>query len=299
MSEHADPATLPAQPLLRRDAALLVGGEGDLRIALSARRVVTVVQAPAGLAEWLASLNGLRSLSQVLADAPLDEGQARALLAELDRAGLLADANHGVPFRHVADAQHDALRLAGRREAPGMTNQVHVAGSRRWIAPVSSALQVPGIAAGPATPGRCDLTLIVGDAFDPAGSAASGAAMARGVPHVSVQISAVDAALLPLTVPGCTACLRCWQLQRDHRAPDWAVWVLHGDVPDPPLLPNHHRALVLALIVEHTLDALAVLQRNASDPSTAAERYLDLRRGSVELRTIGTHPACGCDRRAA
>lgn len=300
MPAPTPPSPLPAQPLLRRDAVLIVDGRGDLRIALSARHVVTVVDAPAGLAPWLRRLNGLLGLAQAVAAAPVDEEQAKALLSELGRAGLLADANHGVPFRRSSDEERDALRLAGR--APIATTPqrlVSVTGSRRWTPPVTSALQVPGVAAGHGWPQGADLVVIVADAFDPAGETASRSAMAAGSPHLSVLISAVDVSLLPLTLPGRTPCLRCWQLQRDLRTPDWGVWASPGAPPDPPLLPTHHRALVLGLIVEHTLAALAALGAQGHQPSTTPERYLDLRRCSVELRQIGAHPACGCIRAAA
>lgn len=285
---------LPAQPLLRRDAALLCHGSGDVRIALSARQVVTVVGAPARLPEWLESLDGLHSLEQVVAGAPVDPPQARRILTELDRAGMLADADHGMPFRAAGDVQHDALLLADRRRA-GRRGQrtVAVAGSRRWRSPVCAALRLPGVSVEPGNGDGADLLVIVTDAFDTSGESTAAGAMARGLPHVCAVISAVDAVLLPLTLPGRTACWRCWQLQRDSRTPDWAAWAFRGQRPDEPRLPQHHRALVLGLLVEHTLNALDRLD------ATATERYLDLRKGTVRLRSIEPYPACGCIRLAA
>lgn len=290
---------LPVQPVLRSDAALLTPDNGDLHVALSARHVITVVGAPPGLLEWLNGLDGTMSLAQAIAAAPLDASQATVLLAELDRAGLLADANHGLLFRRAEDEQRDALMLAARTRgtaasAGGSRRVVSVSGSTRWVALVTAALQLPQVSLQDRPDASADLNLIVGGVFDPAAGAAADTAMANGWTHLCVLISAVDAALMPLTVPGLTACRRCWALHRDRRAPDWAGSLHPARRPAPPRLPHHHRALVLGLIVEHTLQALSCLQR-----PTARERYLDLRRGTVELRSIEPHPACGCARAAA
>ena len=118
--------------------------------------------------------------------------------------------------------------------------------------------------------------------------------MAAGLPQLLIEVSAFDVLLSPLTLPGRTACPRCWSLHTDAREPDWREWLYRGRTPAPPQLPTHHRALVAAVAVDHTLAAAAVL-RGAAQPGLAAlERRVDLRSGAVASAPIRPHPACGC-----
>ena len=303
--------SLPRLPQLRRDAAVLAVRGGVLHLALSARQVLSVANASPELVHWLLLLDGTMHLDDALACAPVSDAEARYLLAELDRGGFLAEANEGLLFRRSETAQHDALRLAqqtragasratGGRPARAQLT-VGLAGEQGWTQALGRALALPGLRVQQAA-ARADLLLVIGDALDPKAQEAGAAALAGGTPHVSVAVSAVDAVMLPLTVPGRTACRRCWALQRDNRVPDWSAWIYAGRQPDPPTLPSHHRALVLALVVEHLLCAVPAV-RNPHDPAALAaasvERYLDLRRATVTVEPIRSHPACGCIPRAA
>lgn len=304
---------LPLQPLLRRDAALLALRNGTLHLALSARQVLTVDNASLELVDWLLLLDGTTHLDAALAAAPVPESDARYLLAELDRGGFLAEANEGLLFRHDEAAPTDALRLAqqaragscrstGRPHARGGDLVLWLRGDRDWTQPLQRALALPGLRVQPDGSGTPDLVVVMAAALDPAAESAAAMAMAKGTPHVCIAVSAVDAVMMPLTLPGRTACRRCWALRRDNRVADWPAWTYGGRLPDPPRLPVHHRAMVLGLVVEHLLSVLPVL-RDPEDPhlrSTASlERYLDLRRATVEVVALDSHPSCGCIRSAA
>ncbi len=296
------PGPLPAMPALRRDVAVIARPRQPLLIAASARHVVQVVAPPAGLAEWLAGLDGSHDVAQAVAAAPLPLRDAYFLLRELDRAGLLTDANHGHPFRSRATASRDGLRLAAqardgavRRSRPRPeATAVGISGDRNWVPVLEAALVGCPEQVRLSTSTDPALLVTIGTTFADGSASARSRAMAGAIPHLDVTVSAFDAVLSPLTVPGRTACYRCWTLRTDRRSGDWAEWTFGGRTPEPPRPPAHHRALIVALAAEHTLAAVDVLRGRLAPGSAELERVLDLRTATVRARPVGPHPACGC-----
>lgn len=296
---------LPLRPYLRSDVAVIARPRQPLTIAGSARHVVHVVSPPTGLADWLASLDGAVALGEAVAAAPLPADQAGYLLGELRRAGLLGDANAGRAFSDPAAGQRDALDQAARardgsipRRTEGSPTPVAVRGGDTWAQPLRAGLgSCPAHVRLTAEP---DAVLVVSIttafAADPD---ARGRMWAEGAAHLAVVISAYDALLSPLSIPGRTACPTCWSLHTDARHHDWRDWTVGGRPPRPPRLPAHHRALVTAVAVEHILTAAAVLRGEAVPELAALERSVDLRAGTVSCRSVSPHPACGCCRAAA
>ncbi len=293
---------LPSQPCLRPDAVVIADAGAPVRIALSARHVVAIDSPPPGLSEWLVSLDGTVPLADASATAPLPPDEALELLGELDRAGLITDASTGLLFRSRESLQSDAVRVAAqarsgaiRRPAPkAAPSRVWVTGCADWARPLSDAVARCGGATCASDESRADLVVVIADAFDHRSRELASRAMAIGIPHVGVEISAVDAVFTPLTIPGRTACRRCWSLQVEEPADDLPARAFAGRLPEPPRLPAHHRALVLALALEHTLCAGEVLSGGLPPDQGEQERYLDLRATAIQNRRVQPHPACGC-----
>lgn len=289
---------LPARPQLRRDVAIIARPLQPLLLAGSGRHVLTVHSPPADLAAWLEGLDGTVSLEQALLVAPLPTESAHYLLVELTRAGLLSDGNAGRAFADSAHLQRDALRQNERARdgaLPGEPGSSPVAAAlaapAEWTRLLGTALRACPEQITLVGSGQARLLVTVATPFrePPAASA-----MAAGLAQLLIEVSAFDVLLSPLTLPGRTACPRCWALRTDAREPDWREWLYRGRTPAPPQLPTHHRALVTAVAVEHVLAAAAVLRRQAQPGLAALERRVDLRSGTVASAPIRPHPACGC-----
>ena len=293
-----NPRPLPAWPRLRRDVTIIALPLQPLLLAGSGRHVLTVHAPPADLAGWLDGLDGTVSLEQALLAAPLPTEPAQYLLVELSRAGLLIDGNAGRAFAEAEHLQRDALRQAERARdgaLPGAGDSRPVAASlaaptqwRRLLGPALRECREQITLVGP---GEARLLVTVAT---PLQEPPAASAMAAGLPHLLIEVSAFDVLLSPLTLPGRTACPRCWSLHTDAREPDWREWVYRGRAPAAPQMPTHHRALVTAVAVEHTLAAAAVLRGEAQPGLAALERRVDLRSGTVVSAPIRPHPACGC-----
>lgn len=296
---------LPALPHLRGDTAVIARPRQPLLLAGSACHVVTVLSPPPGLTAWLHGLDGTQPLEAALLAAPLPTEAARYLLQELDRAGLLGDGNAGRSFADPAHYQRDALRLADRARdgalpvAPA-THPLPVAlrGAAQWVRPLGTALSGCASHVALVAADQARLVVDIDTAFATPGVADRGALLADAA-KLRVAISAFDALFSPLSLPGQTACPRCWSLQTDVRQPDWEDWLYAGRCPQPPHVPTHHRALITAVAVEHILTAAAVLRGAALPDAAARDRRIDLRAGTVSSAPVAAHPACGCIRRAA
>ena len=301
MHVPAGGAVAPAMPCLRPDAAVLPAG-GALLIAMSARHVVQIIAPPGRLADWVRSLDGTIQRDDAVAAAPLPPQDAQYLLGELDRAGLLLDGARGLPFRGSAEQQRDALRVAAqtrdgairRTQPPAPPTRVRVCGSADWTRPLTAALAACSEDVRLVEGGSAELLVAIGAAFDPRREDAIGAAMASGMPSASIEVSAADAVFSPLTIPGRTACRRCWELTCDDRPEDWAAWLIGGRTPDAPRLPAHHRALVVAMAVERVLLCVGVLRADLLPQRAAVDARLDLRTFTLTTSAVAPHPMCGC-----
>lgn len=296
---------LPVRPYLRSDVAVIARPRQPLTIAGSARHIVQVVAPPEGLGAWLVALDGTVAAAEATLTAPLPPDQARYLLSELDRAGLLGDANVGRAFSDPSLGQRDALEQAARARdgslpvsAAAAPIAVAVRGGEEWARPLRAALgSCPAQVRLVAEPDAA-LLVSVATAFG-AASDTGGRMWSGGAAHLALVISAFDALLSPLGIPGRTACATCWSLHTDARHHDWPDWTVGGRPPRPPRLPSHHRALVTAMTVEHILVGAAVLRGEALAELASLERTIDLRSGTVSCRSVPPHPSCGCCRAAA
>lgn len=297
-----DEPLLPYLPCLRRDAVVLNGPDSSIRIASSARHVVTIPDPPDGLVDWLAGLDGSLLLQESLLSCDLPTELLRYMLRELDRAGLLIDANTGQPFRAAGGEQRDALLLARQARDGAVRNSagspapvmVWVRGSSSWTGALTEAIGATSGQLAPSDESKAELMVAIGDSHDESVAAHCDSAAGLGLAHLAVWISAVDAVLSPLMMPGATACRWCCCSMFDERGDDWPTWSYGGRTPERPRLPAHHRALVLALVVEHALIAADVMRGRLDPGSADRERMLDLRRGTVSVLRRQAHPACNC-----
>ena len=289
MPSESSSLQLPAWPCLRPDAQVVAPPRGSLHVALSLRHLVSIENPPAGLAEWLVGLDGLVPLAEAIGNAPVPDEDAAHVLAELDRAGLLADASYGVPFRHVEDEQGDALGLASRARGvghPPPAGRVWVAGQEPWRSRLASALDgCTGLAYSVAGP-PADIVAVISGPFQQEPGGATDRADALGIPRLSVKVSAVDAVMSPLDAD-CASC------RGREVADDWGTWLFGGRAAAAPRLPVHHRALVIATAVEHILTAVSTATGGSLTPRAGYERVVDLRRGTVTLRQGGS-AGCAC-----
>ncbi|MEH3078672.1 MAG: TOMM precursor leader peptide-binding protein [Quadrisphaera sp.] len=114
----------------------------------------------------------------------------------------------------------------------------------------------------------------------------------EGVPHLGVLQLGTSAVVGPLVRPGAGACLRCLDLHRTDRDPEWPRLLPQlAAPPGGPLRPEppHLAALAAAVAVQQ-----AVAQLLGHDPAALdATVELDLT-GALGVRPWSAHPACGC-----
>ncbi len=158
-----------------------------------------------------------------------------------------------------------------------------------------------------AAPGlqRPDLVVLVGrDAVDPGAAALL---VAGDVPHLAIVLRERDAAVGPLVVPGDGPCLRCLDLHRRDRDPEWprVLPQLARPARRPPGEEASLSALAAALA---TSQALAWLDRDVPAGAAAASTRepdvgpvtrgatleVSLPDGGIALRPWSAHAECGC-----
>lgn len=115
----------------------------------------------------------------------------------------------------------------------------------------------------------------------------------RLVPHLLAEVRGEVGVVGPLVSPGSSACLRCLDLTRADRDPDWPLIALQLGEPVRGVQPCDS-GLALAVAAQTALQALAFLDA-ASLPATVG--------GTLELvlpdwrwrrRSWQLHPDCGC-----
>jgi hypothetical protein len=149
------------------------------------------------------------------------------------------------------------------------------------------ALTVPVAAAAPERAAPDLVVLAPAEGF---GRRAAAAAGASATAHLLVLVTAGSATVGPLVVPGRSSCVRCHDLHRTDRDPQWPqiVGQLESRSPAPagPLL-------VLAAAVLAVGEVLGWLRSGAA---AAVDGTLDLAEpgGRVRRRSWTPHPACGC-----
>ncbi|MBW0114868.1 hypothetical protein [Pseudonocardia abyssalis] len=114
--------------------------------------------------------------------------------------------------------------------------------------------------------------------------------LSDGVAHLPVRLRDGVGVVGPLVLPGRSACLRCLDLHRRDRDPDWpgVVVALVGTTgaADP--------ACVVATAALGTAQALAALDDTAAPPALDATIELDVGAATSLTRRWSRHPDCGC-----
>ncbi|WP_299035787.1 hypothetical protein [uncultured Pseudokineococcus sp.] len=148
-------------------------------------------------------------------------------------------------------------------------------------------------AAGTSAAGEADLVVLVADGAPPPARAAQ--LLRADADHLAVVLRERSAVVGPLVVPGRTACLRCLDLHRADRDPEWprvAAQLAHpvagGGRPDVVLL-RLTTALVVAQALAH-LDA-APPPSHAAAHGRAPDRGAPARRGGRPTAPAPATPA--------
>lgn len=124
--------------------------------------------------------------------------------------------------------------------------------------------------------------------------------MRSGVPHLVATTYERVGVVGPLVVPGLTPCLRCLDLHRVDRDPDWplvaAQLAAPGRAPSAPWSVAACDVVLATAVAAHAaLAALTYLDDPDADPPLSGA-VLELRpaHGQPRHRTWTSHPSCGC-----
>jgi hypothetical protein len=139
---------------------------------------------------------------------------------------------------------------------------------------------------------RPDLVVLVGHgAVDPH---RYDGLLREDVPHLAVLVRERDVVVGPLVLPGASACLRCLDLHRRDRDPEWPRLVPQlaagsdgSPAPEETVLVAIGSALAAA-------QALAHLDARCRPATVDATLEVALPDGLVDVRPWSAHPACGC-----
>ncbi len=115
--------------------------------------------------------------------------------------------------------------------------------------------------------------------------------MREDVPHLAVVLREQSAVIGPLVRPGSSACLRCLDLHRRDRDPEWPRLV-----PQLPGVAQDAEETALAALASSlaTAQALAHLDGRVTPACLDATIETCLPDGLVAVRPWSTHPECGC-----
>ncbi len=157
---------------------------------------------------------------------------------------------------------------------------------RRRAAAAAAGL---GVRACDVRDGDPDLALIIGHRALAAHT--HDGLLRHDVPHLPLVLRERDAVVGPLVEPGRTCCLRCVDLYRADRDPQWLTVVRQiggrpGPIPDPTLLDS-----AVGLLVSEALLALDRRRRPTSWGASIAVRLDD---PVPVIRRWPAHVRCGC-----
>jgi hypothetical protein len=115
--------------------------------------------------------------------------------------------------------------------------------------------------------------------------------MREDVPHLAVVLREQSAVVGPLVRPGSSACLRCLDLHRRDRDPEWPRLV-----PQLPGVAQAGEETTLAALASSlaTAQVLAELDGQVTPACLDATIETCLPDGLAAVRPWSTHPECGC-----
>ena len=275
------------RPRLDPTAAVLTRRFGDVQVGWSPERALLVrpsrPEATGALARLLVCVDGVRALEELrplAAEAGLTEAEFAVLLDELGAAGLLrwTPPPGSEPRRRIVlhgrgplgDALADGLGAAGigvRRSQ----------GRELDLGPGGTAVDLVVL---------CDQQVA-----DPCLLADL---VSTGTAHLVVRLRDGAGLVGPLVLPGRSSCLRCADLHRSERDPEWpalAAQLLGRTGHGSPAAVRATAALALGQ-VEHLLRGGS--GGEDAPGSLGATLELDLRTDSLRRRPWEPHPRCGC-----
>jgi hypothetical protein len=121
--------------------------------------------------------------------------------------------------------------------------------------------------------------------------------LAGGVAHLLAEVRDTVGVVGPLVLPGSSACLRCLELSRTDRDPDWPA--LSAQLSQPPRAPAAcDGVLAAAVAAQAAAQALAALEGAARPAAVGATLEMALPDWRWRRRSWAVHPDCGCVRAA-
>ena len=118
--------------------------------------------------------------------------------------------------------------------------------------------------------------------------------LAADLPHLSVVVRETSVVVGPLVVPGRSACLRCLDLHRTERDPQWPLVLAQLRQPDAPRLPREETALAQVAAGVAALQVLGHLDGHGTPTAIGAPLEVELPDGLTCRRPWPAHPSCGC-----
>lgn len=246
-----------------------------------------LLRPPAGvaaetMAEVLRLLDGAHNPSEIAWQANragIDDGDIEQILAELDRAGVLARV---------------------RREP--VVRSVHLHGRGPLADGIASALAGRRVRVGRSTPDRSgdgmrthgvDCVVLTDELIPDPGTVAD--LMAAGVAHLPVRMRDGRGVVGPLVLPGRTSCLRCADLTRTDLDPEWP----HVAAQLLGRVGHSAPEAVLAAAALAVSELTALIDGDASRTPTTLDTTVELDVATARLvrRRWRPHPRCGCHRR--
>ncbi|MGX1807607.1 hypothetical protein ACWIGI_17965 [Nocardia sp. NPDC055321] len=284
LARTSGPALDPRITVLRRtDGAVQLGWDPEHALVLRAPGP------PHQLWELLRLLDGMHTRAQIRSEAAafgLAQELTDALLDELSAAGLLHDAPQPARLRSVrvhgrgplSDALLAGVQRIGLR--PSRSHDVHGGGLR-------DAHQVGQRGGPPEPPGL----VVLADALVP-DPALTQQLVRRRIPHLQVRIRDGRGVIGPLVLPGTSSCLRCADLHRCDREPQWphlCAQLLGRAGYAAPAVIAATAALALAEIA-------AIVHGAADRPPVTLDTTLELDPEIYRIarRPWPAHPRCGC-----
>ncbi|HKE52392.1 MAG TPA: ThiF family adenylyltransferase [Actinomycetes bacterium] len=119
-----------------------------------------------------------------------------------------------------------------------------------------------------------------------------------GVPHLIASVRETTGVIGPLVLPGQTCCVRCLDLHRSDRDPQWPRVAAQLAGPADPVrtiigTPACDLSLATAVSAQASLHALAYLDGELP-PSVNGTLEIRLPFGLTHRRSWHPHPGCGC-----
>ncbi len=146
--------------------------------------------------------------------------------------------------------------------------------------------------AGPADPAERPADLVVLISHGAADSGRAGSWVSAEVPHLAGVVGEAGVVVGPLVLPGRSPCLRCLDLHRCDRDPDWPM-VLAQLHDQPAYEPEETAEAGLAAGLA-ALQVLAHLDGMVKPAAVGATLEVELPDGLIALRRWPAHPDCGC-----